>query len=290
MKLFLILTFLCASIFNQFVLINCQGGNSGSYTSLLQQLNIKAGRSNLARKLQPFFTLERGGVAKILEGTELTIDSWVTFFTKNITFSYIHADEMCRKRVSSEVNDNLCERLCNVLNAYKEDVMNIGKVYHDIFLVYLFEPTADEIKGFNSALVEFKKKRFERESEINGELENMQTTYHQLVNEVNAKIDQSVTLNNQYNAQVTSFKNELKTLFLQTKKIDGRKLYESAQLDALNTALTALREKQLELATCLQNLLSAIQAYNDQRIKWAGFLMNTSLPPRPQNKLGVMGH
>ncbi|XP_031623383.1 uncharacterized protein LOC116340826 [Contarinia nasturtii] len=287
MKLFLIFAFVWSSIFNQFGSVNCQ---SAVYSALLEELNIKLGNdSDLVSKLQPLFSLPSRGLIKLRERRKLSSNKYVESYLKEAaTISYIHVEEMCRKRVCTEVNNNLCDILCDVLNAYKEDVTNIGKVYHDIFLVYSAQPSVHDINRFESALNEFKRKQFERESEINGELGSMQTRYHQLVNEVNAKIDQSVTLVKQYLVQATSFKSELKTLFLQTKKIDGEKLYDSAQLDALNTALIALRGKQLELATCLQKLLSDIQAYNDQRIEWAGFLLDTTLPPRPSNKLGVM--
>ncbi|XP_031623231.1 uncharacterized protein LOC116340734 [Contarinia nasturtii] len=289
MKLFLIFAFVSSSIFNQFGSVNCQ---SAVYSALLKALNIKLenGR-DLVRNLKPLFSLPSDGLIRLRGRSKLSSDKWVeSYLQEEATFSYIHVEEMCRNRVSTEVNNNLCDRLCDVLNAYKGDVINIGKVYHDIFLVYSSQPSVHDINGFESALNEFKRKQFERGSEINGELGSMQTRYHQLVNEVNAEIDQSVTLVKQYLAQATSFKYELKNLFLQTKKIDGRKLYDSAQLDVLNTALAALRGKQLELTTCLQKLLSDIQDYNDQRIEWAGFLLDTTLPPRPPNKLGVMGH
>ncbi|XP_031623385.1 uncharacterized protein LOC116340827 [Contarinia nasturtii] len=286
MKLFVISLFVWCSIFNQFDFVCCQC-YPAVYCELLEQLDNKLSEeSDLVSKLEPLFSLPREGHENLRGGVILS--TWVESFKKAVTISYIHAEDMCKKRVSTVANNNLCDRLCAVLTAYKEDIVKIGRYYYDIQLVYSVEPRYYDIEGFESALNEFKRKKFERESEINNQLESMKTTYHQLVNEVNAKIDQSVIVQRQYLLQVKLFKKELETLFLQTKKIDGEKLYDTAQLDALNTALIALRGKQLELATCLQKLLSDIQAYNDQRINWAGILLDTTLPPRPSNKLGVM--
>lgn len=258
------------------------------FTELLEQLDLRlSDGSDLKCKLEPLFTLPKDGAAKMQGGRILP--NWVEILKEAIKLSYIHVEEMCRKAVSNEVNNGLCNRIRNAADTYKKNIILIGRIYYDIFLILEVEPDDDDVAGFKSALSEFKRTKFDYEKEIKSKLESMQSTYDQFVKEINARIDQSVTLRKQYRTQVISFNKQLSTLFLQTKKIGNQKLYDSTQLEALNTIITAIREKQQEFMTSLQNMLLEILAYSDQRIKWAGNIMKTTLPPRRQNKLGVMG-
>lgn len=246
-------------------------------------------RGNLVKKLQYLLTPPSDGPKKIRDGSKLNTDKWVESLRNSLAFSYILVTEMTRKIVSNDVNNNLRDRLREVLEAYEKDDLKIGKDYHDIFFVYTINPTDWDIKDFSEALCAFKNMKFTRDIELNNQLESMENTYDQLVNDIYAKIDQSVTLRRQYVKEVKTFRTELNTLFKQTKVIDDRIVYDFPQLDALNTKLTALRGRQEQFKTCLYQLFSVIQTYNDQRIQWAGFVLNTTLSRKRPNKLGVMG-
>ncbi|XP_031623138.1 uncharacterized protein LOC116340669 [Contarinia nasturtii] len=275
MKQFLILAFVSCSIFNQFGLISADDAvtdNNQAYSTLLKKLGNKLGEeSDLDAQLRPLFTLSNQGPVKIQDGS--TSNRWVESYKKAVTLPYDYINEIFRKTSNNE-------ELKAEVEAYKQGVIDIGKIYYNIFLIYSVEPRVFDIPGLKVALNKFRKESFNRESEIYGQLGNMRSAYNALVTEIIAKIDQSVTLHKQLVKAVNTFKKGFKS-------ISAKKSYDSTHLNTLSTLLAPVKGKLHELEIGLNNLLFAIKGYSNQRVSWAAFIINK--PINFPAGLGVMG-